>query len=284
MIEPTMKRARGDGVEIQLAQWDGDGKTVFCVHGLTANCRCWDNLAAVIAPRHRVIAMDLRGRGLSDKPAHGYSEEQHVKDILCVFDDLGVEKAVLMGHSLGGYISLTMAAEHPGRVDSLVLVDAGADLSQAHWDKITEAIKPSVGRLGQVYPSIEDFIGMQKAAPHLQPWSPVIEMYYRYDMEDVEGGISSRIKLEHIIEEISNKRQTGAAHFYPEVKCPVLILRATDGILSSEDLLIPDAAREQMLKEIPRAESLDVTGTNHFGIIFQPHKRRDEVLLNFLAA
>ncbi len=282
MVEPIMKRAQGDGVEIQLAEWEGEGKTIICVHGLTANCRCWDVLASAIAPQHRVIAMDLRGRGLSDKPPHGYSEQHHVKDILCLLDDLGLEKAVLMGHSLGGYISLGLAAEHPQRVDSLILIDAGGDLSQTHWDKIAEAIKPSVDRLGQVFPSFEGFIGMQKEAPHLQPWSPVVETYFRYDMQDVEGGVCTRIQPQHIVEEISNKRQTGAAHFYPQITCPVLILRATEGILSPADLLIPETAIKRMLQEIPTAMRFDVTGTNHFGIIFQPHAGRDRTILEFL--
>jgi len=282
MVEPIMKRVKGDGVEIQLAEWEGEGKTILCVHGLTANCRCWDVLAAAISPQHRVIAMDLRGRGLSDKPLHGYSEEHHVKDILCLLDDLGLEKAVLMGHSLGGYISLRLAAEHPERVDSLILIDAGADFSQAHWDKIAEAIKPSVDRLGRVYPSFEDFIATQKEAPHLQPWSPVVETFFRYDMQDVEGGVGSRIQLEHIVEEISNKRQTGAAHFYPQVTGPVLILRATEGILSPEDLLIPETAIKCMLREFCNAKRFDVAGANHFGIIFQPHAGRDQAILDFL--
>ena len=50
MIEPTMKRAKGDGVEIQLAIWEGKGDPVLCIHGLTANCRSWDRIASPWRP------------------------------------------------------------------------------------------------------------------------------------------------------------------------------------------------------------------------------------------
>ncbi len=69
MTELIMKRVKGDGVELQLAVWQGEGKHVLCVHGLTANCRCWDVIAASLTPENNIIALDLRGRGLSDKPS-----------------------------------------------------------------------------------------------------------------------------------------------------------------------------------------------------------------------
>jgi pimeloyl-ACP methyl ester carboxylesterase len=110
MTQPVMKKANGDGVQIQLAEWEGRGKTVLCIHGITANCRSWDVVASALSPAHRIVAMDLRGRGGSDKPSSGYSLEHHMKDIIGVMDDLGLEKAVIMGHSLGAFISLAFGA------------------------------------------------------------------------------------------------------------------------------------------------------------------------------
>ena len=79
MTEPIMKKAKGDGIKIQLAIWEGKGKQILCIHGITSNCRFWDCLASALSPHHRVIAMDLRGRGLSDKPPTGYSINHHCK-------------------------------------------------------------------------------------------------------------------------------------------------------------------------------------------------------------
>jgi pimeloyl-ACP methyl ester carboxylesterase len=286
MQEPTMVRTKGDGLEIQLAVWEGRGKPVLGVHGLTANCRCWDVIAQALAGRHRMLAVDLRGRGLSDKPATGYSEEHHLKDLKCVMDDLQLDRAVLMGHSLGGYISLGFAARYPQRVAGLVLIDAGGELSQEHWDRVTAAIKPSIERLSISLPSMDEYLRLMQRNPVLQPWSQAIETFCRYDLEEASdgSGVRSRIQRAHIEEEVSNKRQTGASQLYPKIECPVLILRATQGILSDEDILLPRQAVEKMLSHIPGARCLDIEGADHYSIIFQPNPVRDQAILDFLAA
>ncbi len=73
MIEPCMFKSKGSHIDMQLAQWGSGEECLLCVHGMTANCRCWDRLAPTLSGRHRVLGVDLRGRGLSDKPASGYS-------------------------------------------------------------------------------------------------------------------------------------------------------------------------------------------------------------------
>src|SRR5512139_2773302 len=167
MSEPVMIKAKGDGVSIQLAVWEGKGKEVLCVHGITANCRCWDVVASSLAPKHQVIAMDLRGRGHSDSPPSGYSVENHCKDVAALMDDQGLERPVLMGHSLGAFISLVFAAEHPERVDRLILVDGGGKLSEDQMAKVFAGIKPSLDRLGKIFPSFEAYLSLMKQAPYL---------------------------------------------------------------------------------------------------------------------
>jgi len=283
MAEPTMKRTKGDGVEIQLAIWEGMGKPILCIHGITANCRCWDVIASALARRHRVLAMDLRGRGFSDKPSTGYSMENHVRDIHCLLDDIGLDSAVLIGHSLGAYISLAFAAQHRERAEGLILMDGGGQLTQNQWDDISIAIKPSLDRLGQVFPSFDVYVEVMKQAPFLQPWSPAIEGYFRYEVEEVEGGVRSRIQPAHIQEEAGNIRQVNTTAFYPMVSCPVLILRATEGILSHDDVVLPEAAVQRMVRDIPNAKRVDIKGTNHFSILFQPNEARDRSILRFLS-
>lgn len=282
MTEPAMVRAKGDGVEIQLAVWKGEGKSVICVHGLTANSRCWDVVAPVIAPNHQLLAVDLRGRGLSDKPPTGYSEEHHLKDLKCVMDDLQLENVVLMGHSLGSYISMGLAARHPERVAGLILIDGGGELPQTHWDRVMAAIKPAIARLEQSFPSVDDFLNLMKQAPFLQPWSDEIETYFRYDIVENQDGVRSRIQPEHIREELSSKRATSAAQYYSKLKCPVLILRATEGILAPNDILLPDHAIEKMMREIPNVRCVNLSGTDHYSILFQPNIVRDEEISAFL--
>ena len=282
MSEPVMIKAKGDGVKIQVAVWKGKGKPILCVHGLTANCRCWDVLASSLSPRHKVIAMDLRGRGLSDSPPAGYSVENHCRDILALMEDQGLERPVLMGHSLGAFISLVFAAKYPQRVDRLILVDGGGKLSEAQMTKVFAGIKPSLDRLGKVFPDFESYVALLKQAPFLQPWNSFFETYFRYEVEDVEGGVRSRVHPKHIEEESGNLKKMDSSQFYKKVMTPTLILRATKGMLAEDDLVLPADVAERMVREIPKARKVDVEGTNHYSILFQPHAMRDQELLGFM--
>jgi len=282
MPKPIMIKAKGDGVKIQLAVWEGKGKQILCIHGLTANCRSWDLLASSLAPRHKVLAMDLRGRGLSDSPPSGYSVENHCRDILALMDDQNLERPVLMGHSLGAFISLVFAAKHPRRVDRLILVDGGGKLSDAQMAKVFAGIKPSLDRLGKVFPDFESYLALLKQAPFLQPWNSFFETYFRYEVEDVEGGVRSRVHPKHIEEEAGNLRKMDSSQFYKKVMTPTLILRATKGMLAEDDLVLPADVAEGMVREIPNARKVDLEGTHHYSILFQPNKMRDQALLGFL--
>jgi pimeloyl-ACP methyl ester carboxylesterase len=282
MPEPIMIKTKGDGVKIQLAVWEGKGKEILCVHGITANSRFWDCLASALAPHHRVIAMDLRGRGLSEKPPTGYSIKHHCKDIAALMDDQGLERPVVMGHSLGAFISLVFAAQYPERVDRLILVDGGGKLSEDQMAKVFAGIKPSLDRLGKIFPSFEAYLSLMKQAPYLQPWNLYMETYFRYEIEEVQGGIRSRVHPNHIEEEAKNLKEVDSREFYKKVKSPTLILRATKGMLAEDDLLLPEDVVEQMVREIPNAKRVDVEGANHYSILFQPNVKRDQSILDFL--
>jgi pimeloyl-ACP methyl ester carboxylesterase len=277
-----MIKTTGDGIKIQLAVWEGKGKQILCIHGITANSRFWDCLASALAPHHRVIAVDLRGRGLSDKPPTGYSIEHHCKDILALMNDRGLERPVLIGHSLGAFISLVFAAQYPQKVDHLILVDGGGKLSETQMAKVFAGIKPSLDRLGQIFPSLEAYLSQMKLAPYLQPWNSYMETYFRYEIEEVEGGVRSRVHPKHIEEEALNLGKVDSREFYVKVTCPTLILRATKGMLAEDDLLLPEDVVERMVREIPNAKKVDVEGTNHYSILFQPNPKRDQAILKFL--
>jgi pimeloyl-ACP methyl ester carboxylesterase len=282
MTEPKMMRAKGNGIQIQVAVWEGKGRPVLCIHGLTANSRFWDCLASALSPRHKIIAMDLRGRGLSDKPPTGYSIDHHCKDVLALMDDLGLKRPVLMGHSLGAFISLVFAAQHAERVDRLILVDGGGKLTEKQMAKVFAGIKPSLDRLGQVFPSFKDYVSQMKEAPFLQPWNSFMETYFRYEVEEVEGGLRSRVHPKHIEEEAQNLGKVDSTQFYTSVTSPTLILRATKGLLAEDDLVLPKDVAERMVREIQKAECLDLEDTNHYSILFQPNKKRDRAILKFL--
>ncbi|MBW1689980.1 MAG: alpha/beta hydrolase [Deltaproteobacteria bacterium] len=280
-----MIQAEGDGVKLNVATWKGEGKTILCVHGLTSNCRVWDTIASALTPQYRVLAMDLRGRGHSGHPSSGYSLDHHCRDISCLLDDLELERSIVMGHSLGAHIALYLAAHYPHRVEKAILVDGGGQLSEAQRAQVYKGIEPSLGRLGKVFPSFDAYLEDMKQLPFLKTWPATIEVFYRHDMEQIEGGgIRSSIQKDHIQEEIVNLRKTDLTECYSNIRCPVLILRAPEGMLSPDDILLPEDVFERMLREIADVKLVNVEGTNHYSIVFNPNQLRDRAIQEFISA
>jgi hypothetical protein len=98
----------------------------------------------------------------------------------------------------------------------------------------------------------------------------------------VDGGVRTNIDPAHIQEEAANIRKVNCASFYPEMRRKVLILRAPNGLLSQDDLLLPEDVINKMTDEIPDVRRFDVAGTNHYGILLKSHAARDEAIREFL--
>lgn len=109
----------------------GAGEPVLCISGLGYSAWCWEELCAALAPTHRAIRFDNRGTGRSGKPAGPYSIAMLADDAAQLLDALGIPSAHIVGHSMGGYIALTLAQRHPAKVHSLVLVGTSPGGPQA---------------------------------------------------------------------------------------------------------------------------------------------------------
>lgn len=120
---PTINR---DGVNIYYED-HGTGPAVLLSHGYSATTRMWAGQVEALKDRYRVITWDMRGHGQSDSPddPKAYSEAAAVDDIAGILNHLGVDKAVIGGLSLGGYMSLAFNLAHPSMVRALMLFDTG---------------------------------------------------------------------------------------------------------------------------------------------------------------
>ncbi|MBV8609052.1 MAG: alpha/beta fold hydrolase, partial [Singulisphaera sp.] len=143
-------------------QQTGSGPDVVLVHGLTGDLSIWFLCRAMqeLGGSHRVTAYDLRGHGYSDVPPDGYTSADHAGDLVALMDQLGIDRASVVGHSYGGVIALHAAVLAPGRFEAVVLSDpyfpalrhledvsrwghwrdfrqeaheAGVELSDEHW-------------------------------------------------------------------------------------------------------------------------------------------------------
>lgn len=111
---------RGTGIYYEEK---GSGKPLILLHGLGMNMRAHQQEIDALAEQYRVIAMDARGHGKSDKPSH-YTFQEHIDDVVALMDELHIEQTMLLGFSMGSYIAQGVAIAVPERVDALILVAA----------------------------------------------------------------------------------------------------------------------------------------------------------------
>jgi pimeloyl-ACP methyl ester carboxylesterase len=126
----------GDGLTLYSRIYEAaihDGASVLCLHGLTRNCRDFEDLAPHLATRFQIVAPDLRGRGRSarDPNMHNYNVQTYLADMLALLDSLGATRVAVIGTSLGGILAMLLAATHPERVAGIVLNDVGAEIDPA---------------------------------------------------------------------------------------------------------------------------------------------------------
>jgi pimeloyl-ACP methyl ester carboxylesterase len=111
-----------DGIELAYDEHGTGEPALVFVHGWTCDRRFFGAQVDHFAPRHRVVALDLRGHGDSGKPRGPYPIAAHVTDVIAVMATLRMQ-GVVVGHSMGGAVALQLAAEHPERVKAVVMID-----------------------------------------------------------------------------------------------------------------------------------------------------------------
>ena len=277
-----MPRVTVDTITLATHEWPGRGPAVVAIHGLTSNHTVWYPIADALGGSHRLIAYDLRGRGDSDKPPTGYSLAHHAADLLGLLDRFGLDRAILMGHSLGAHIGVRFATLHPERVAKLVLFDGGLDVRA----EILDSLAPAIGRLGVEFPSLEKFLEALKSLPMFQGrWNAYLARHYTYDVESGPGGgVRSKVARHAIEEEVANLQRTRLWVWHHQIQAPTLLFRAPDGLLRAEDCLMTQEEAEAMARAIPSCRLVVVPNTNHYTVVLgeNPAVRRE--LAAFLAA
>ena len=124
-MTPKSEFLEARDLRFHYRDWGGTGKPLVLLHGLASNARIWDLTAPLLTGGFRVVALDQRGHGLSDKPDGGYDFASITGDLAAFLQALGLERPALAGHSWGANVALQFAADHPEGVSALALVDGG---------------------------------------------------------------------------------------------------------------------------------------------------------------
>jgi pimeloyl-ACP methyl ester carboxylesterase len=146
-----------------------DAAPVLAVHGITGNNRAWIPTARALDGRAHLIAVDLRGRAGSRTLPAPYGTAAYVADLVAVIEQAGPSPRLVVGHSLGAYITSRLAVEHPELVRGVVLVDGGLTIPGVeHVDPqafATSFLGPALARLEMSFSSRDEYLAWWHAHP-----------------------------------------------------------------------------------------------------------------------
>jgi pimeloyl-ACP methyl ester carboxylesterase len=261
------------GGDLAVGVWGPeDAPAVLAVHGVTANHLSWP-LVAKALPGVRLIAPDLRGRGRSSALPGPFGMPQHADDLAAVLEHLGIERALVLGHSMGAFASLVLANRHPDRVSSLVLVDGGLPLPSPEGvsdeDLMRATLGPAAERLSMTFASREDYRAFWRQHPAFaRDWSSTVEDYLDYDLEG-EGPALHPSSSYQAVAEDSIELRGGASLLkaIDELAHPTTFISAPRGLLDEVPPLYPAEAVAAWSARLPGIRMLAAEDVNHYTIV-----------------
>jgi pimeloyl-ACP methyl ester carboxylesterase len=261
------------GGDLFVACWGGTGPPVLAVHGITASHAAWQWVADELAGAVTLFAPDLRGRGASGGLPGPFGMAAHAADLVAALDYLDVERALVVGHSMGAYVAATMAARYPDRVSALLLVDGG--LPQDVPDDVdldayaTELLGPALARLDMTF--IDEAAYFEFWRPHpaiaAEGWGERLERYLRWDLGGRPPELRSRVSKEAATADYIDLMAGDAALDYRRIGVPTRLMRAPRGLLGQPEPLLSDRSVAEHLAQLPDARHEVVAGTNHYTIV-----------------
>lgn len=263
----------GDGVRLHARIYAGPeaaegAPPVLCMPGLARNARDFEMLAPHVAQHRKTIVIEFRGRGESAyaKDPMTYIPLTYVQDVVALLDELGIDRFATIGTSLGGLVSMLMAATLPGRLVGAVLNDVGPELETAGLDRIRDyigaggsqptwmhAARAFAELNGAIYPhyGVHDWLRLTKRTHRLTPEGRIVT--------DYDKQIAAPLRA---------PGGEGAFDLWPVYRAlgdvPLLILR---GELSD---ILARSAVEKMVAALPRASFVEVPGVGHAPTMDEP--------------
>ena len=261
-----------DGLELFYRDYPGasDRPPLLCLHGLTRNSRDFEDFAELHAGRFRVLAVDFRGRGRSayDPQPGRYVPLTYAADVLQLLDELRIDRAVFVGTSLGGLVTMLVAGIDLGRIAAAILNDVGPELDPAGLERIgTYVGKPM--RFADWDEAADHVAAVNRGLPRSHGRGDWLRVARRLCRED--GG-AIVFDYDMAIAEPFNQPASALSFdlwplFRRLAEVPLLIVRG-----ENSDLLSP-ATAEAMLAAAPGARLVTVAGVGHAPELTEPEAR-----------
>ena len=259
--------------------------TALLVHGLTGRAEAFRALAEGLEAEGlagwRLLAVDLRGRGATGRVEGEAGIPTHVADLATLVDRERLEKVAFIGHSLGAMVGVYLAANHPEKVDRLVLIDGGADVT----DEVDALLSPVVERVERTYPSREAYVEYLKSLPVFEGrWDENLERYFAGDVRSGGGGWSHHADLATVREDRERMHGFPLSELWRRIRCPALVLLSTVGLAGpDEGFILPPQDARRICEIIPDCALVEVENTNHYDILYSAPKTTVEAIRRFLA-
>jgi len=228
-----------------------DAPAIVLIHGFGASLQTWDAWAQCLSRRWRVVRVDLPGSGLSPPdPAGDYKDARSIQMLVALMDQLGLRRASIVGHSIGGRIAWSFAARHPERMNRLVLVAPDGFASPGFDYGKAPAVPVMLGLMRYVLP--KPLLRMNLAPAYADPKVLSDALVDRYD--DLLRAPGARQAL------LDRIRQTVLVDPRPllaSVRAPTLLL------WGQRDAMIPISNSADYLKALPDARLVVIPGAGH---------------------
>jgi pimeloyl-ACP methyl ester carboxylesterase len=261
----------------------GEGRDVLLIHGLGAAKSSFFDLAANLADAgYRVHALDLPGFGGSSKPALApYSATWFATSVLGVMDQLGIERAHLVGNSMGGRVALEIGLREPDRVSAIAALSPAVAFIKRDFHPIVRFLRPELGMLPH---------RLRRGAVERQLWSmfcdpdaldPSVADFVVDEFQRIYGSAGARVAFLASARNIYLDSPFGRGGFYPrltDLEPPALF------VWGSHDRLIPPAFRRHVGEALPGAEQIVLDGCGHVPQVERPEDTARLVLRLFARA
>ena len=257
IVPPAHRHLVVGGLRLHVVDWDGRGSTaIVFLHGGALTARTWDAVCLLLRDEYHFIAFDQRGHGDSEwSPSCAYDIDDHLRDLTLLVDELGLERFVLVGQSLGGINALRYASRYSERVRALVVID----------------VTPFVRRT----PNVERVFEFMLAPPEADSVESFVERAVRFNprrdprllrrslMHNLRALPDGKWTWKYDRRHFSAERFDGMIARFNEVSdeletiaCPTLIVRGSGGVVRS------DAARLAGLLEEAYVVTIEDSGHN----------------------
>lgn len=257
------------------AALEGDMPTVLAIHGVTSSHLAWTFVAHQL-PGVRIIAPDLRGRGMSNTLTGPAGMASHARDLVAVLDHFELDSLPVIGHSMGGFVAVTLAHRAPERVDRLLLVDGGLPLDApvgVPAEQLVDAILGATAeRLSRRFATVEDYFDFWRQHPAFRDcWVPELEEYFRYDLvrdgDAYRPATSLEVTTEDTVDLHTGTTLAEALDALSTFGKPIQLVTVPRGLQNETPGLYPPAHLARLLEQYPCVEHEFFDGLNHYTVV-----------------